>query len=90
VTLYTGNYAAFVESKQAERERREAEIAKREKEIAQHQAFVDRFRAKNTKARQAQSKIKQIERISIDRLPPSSRRYPTFEFRQCRPAASRC
>ena len=86
VTLYTGNYTAFVEAKQAERERREAEIAKREKEIAQHQAFVDRFRAKNTKARQAQSKIKQIERIVIDRLPPSSRRYPTFQFRQRRPS----
>ena len=86
VTLYTGNYAAFVEAKQAERERREAEIAKREREIAQHQAFVDRFRAKNTKARQAQSKIKQIERISIERLPQSSRRYPSFKFQQRRPS----
>jgi ATPase subunit of ABC transporter with duplicated ATPase domains len=86
VTVYTGNYSAFVEAKQAERDRREAEIAKREREIAQHQAFVDRFRAKNTKARQAQSKIKQIERISIESLPPSSRRYPSFRFRQRRPS----
>jgi ATPase subunit of ABC transporter with duplicated ATPase domains len=86
VTLYTGNYAAFVEQKKAERERKEAEIEKREKEIAHHQAFVDSFRAKATKARQAQSKIKLIEKIQIERLPQSSRRYPRFRFRQRRPS----
>ncbi|MCU0303988.1 MAG: ATP-binding cassette domain-containing protein [Thermoanaerobaculales bacterium] len=86
VTLYTGNYGAFGAAKAAERARREAEIAKREKEIADHQAFVDRFRAKATKARQAQSKIKQIEKLVIEPLPPSSRRYPVFDFTQRRPS----
>jgi len=86
VTLYTGNYSAFVAAKEAERERKEAEITKREKQIAGHQAFVDRFRAKATKARQAQSKIKMIEKIVIDKLPESSRRYPRFQFRQRRPS----
>ena len=76
VTLYTGNYTAFEAAKEAERERKEAEIEKREKQIAGHQAFVDRFRAKATKARQAQSKIKMIEKIVIDKLPESSRRLP--------------
>jgi ATPase subunit of ABC transporter with duplicated ATPase domains len=84
--LYKGNYSQFVVAKQAERERKEREIEKREKEIAHHQAFVDSFRAKATKARQAQSKIKLIERISIERLPQSSRRYPTFRLRQRRPS----
>jgi ATPase subunit of ABC transporter with duplicated ATPase domains len=86
VTLYHGNYAAFAAAKVAERERKEAEIERREKQIAGHQAFVDRFRAKATKARQAQSKIKLIEKIVIDRLPQSSRRYPTFKFKQVRPS----
>ncbi|HEX5758279.1 MAG TPA: ABC-F family ATP-binding cassette domain-containing protein [Thermoanaerobaculia bacterium] len=85
-TLYHGNYTAFAAAKVAERERKEAEIGKREKEIAAHQAFVDRFRAKATKARQAQSKLKLIDRISIERLPQSSRRYPTFKLQQVRPS----
>jgi ATPase subunit of ABC transporter with duplicated ATPase domains len=86
VTLYTGNFASFTVAKRQERARKEAEIAKREKEIADHQAFVDRFRAKNTKARQAQSKVKQIEKLVIEPLPQSSRRYPVFGFRQQRPS----
>ena len=80
ITLYTGNYTAFEAAKEAERERKEAEIEKREKQIAEHKEFVDRFRAKATKARQAQSKIKLIEKIVIDKLPESSRRYPPFQF----------
>ena len=84
VTLYTGNFSAFAHAKRAERERKEAEIAKREKQIADHQAFVDRFRAKNTKARQAQSKVKQIEKLAVEPLPRSSRRYPSFGFKQAR------
>ncbi len=86
ILLYPGNYTAFAAAKVAERDRKEAEIGKREKQIADHQAFVDRFRAKATKARQAQSKIKMIEKIVIDRLPQSSRRYPTFKFQQVRPS----
>jgi len=86
ILLYPGNYQAFVTAKAAERERKEAEIAKREKEIADQQAFIERFRAKATKARQAQSKLKKVERITIERLPPSSRRYPTFRFEACRPS----
>jgi ATPase subunit of ABC transporter with duplicated ATPase domains len=88
VTLYHGNYSAFLEGKRLERERREKEIAGREKEIAHHQLFVDRFRAKNTKARQAQSKARLIEKImdGMEELPQSSRRYPTFDFQERRPS----
>ncbi len=86
VTLYTGNYRAFTKAKQANRERKEAEIARQEKKIAEHQAFADRFRAKATKARQAQSKLKQMDRIDIERLPRTSRRYPNFRFKQLRPS----
>ena len=88
VTLYHGNYSHFIEAKREERERREKEIEGREKEIARQQEFVDRFRAKNTKARQAQSKLKVVERLQreLQPLPGSSRRYPGFRFTQQRPS----
>jgi len=88
VTLYKGNYTAFVDQKKADRERREKEIEGREKEIAHHQKFVDRFKAKASKARQAQSKAKMIERKAeeLETLPGSSRRYPKFRFEQRRPS----
>jgi ATPase subunit of ABC transporter with duplicated ATPase domains len=86
--LYPGNYTAFDRAKHAHRERMEAEQERLEKKIADHQAFVDRFRAKATKARQAQSKVKMIEKLAEDLEPvaQTSRRYPTFEFEQRRPS----
>ena len=86
VTLYTGNYTAFTSAKVEERGRKETEIARQEKKIAEHKAFADRFRAKATKARQAQSKLKQMDRIVVEHLPRSSRRYPVFQFTQVRPS----
>ena len=84
VLSYPGNYTKFVASKVAERERREKEIAKQEKHIAEQQAFIARFKAKATKARQAQSKQKQLDKITVGRVPVSSRRYPRFKFEQKR------
>ncbi|MBW2268315.1 MAG: ATP-binding cassette domain-containing protein [Deltaproteobacteria bacterium] len=86
VKAYPGDYQHFVVAKRDDRERREKEIAKQEAKIKEHQAFVDRFRAKATKARQAQSKLKVISKIEIDQLPQSSRRYPRFRFDQRRPS----
>jgi ATPase subunit of ABC transporter with duplicated ATPase domains len=88
VTLYRGNYTAFLEEKRAQRERREKEIEGRQKEIAHHQQFVDRFKAKASKARQAQSKLRMIEKKAdeLEELPGSSRRYPKFRFAQRRPS----
>ncbi len=83
---YPGNYQDFIRAKSEERNRREKEIDKREAQIAEHKAFVERFRAKATKARQAQSKLKAIDRIEIESLPQSSRRYPRFNFKQRRPS----
>ena len=82
VDLYRGNYSHFLTAKVAERERREKEIEGRLKEIAHHQQFVDRFKAKASKARQAQSKLRMIEKKAgeLQELPGSSRRYPTFRF----------
>ncbi|ANM28395.1 ABC transporter ATP-binding protein [Acidobacteria bacterium Mor1] len=86
VTVYKGNYNDFVEAKQTDRDRMEAEIGKREKEIADHKRFVEKFKAKPTKARQAQSRAKVIDKIVIEELPNSSRRYPTFQLEARRPS----
>jgi ATPase subunit of ABC transporter with duplicated ATPase domains len=84
--LYTGAYTAFVAAKEGHRDRREAEIAKQEKEIAHKKAFVQRFKAKASKARQAQSRVKQIEKIVVEKLAQSSRREPKFAFESIRPS----
>jgi ATPase subunit of ABC transporter with duplicated ATPase domains len=86
VQLYHGNYSDSLVAKQLERERREKDIAARERDIAHHQKFVDRFKAKASKARQAQSKVRMIEKraAALTGLPMSSRRYPTFRFEQRR------
>ena len=83
---YVGNYDDFERQKQEERARKQSEIDKRERKISEHQEFIDRFRAKATKARQAQSRVKQMERIVIEKLPDSSRRYPVFRFVSQRPS----
>ncbi len=86
VVQYPGNYSAFMEQKVLTRERKETEIARAEKTIAEKKAFVERFKAKATKARQAQSRVKQIEKIEVEKLAPSSRRYPKFRFQTTRPS----
>jgi ATPase subunit of ABC transporter with duplicated ATPase domains len=80
ITLYPGNYSAFAREKVAIRERKEAEIARAEATIAEKKAWVERFGAKATKARQAQSRLKQIEKIEVEELESSSRRAPLFSF----------
>jgi ATPase subunit of ABC transporter with duplicated ATPase domains len=84
--LYRGNYSKFTVAKTEERARKELEIRRREKEIADLDAFVTRFKAKATKARQANSRAKQMEKMIIEPLPPSSRQHPNFVFKQRRPS----
>lgn len=84
--VYRGNYDEFAAAKVEERDRKEADIERREKEIQDHKRFVERFKAKPTKARQAKSRAKQIDKIEIEQLPPSSRRHPAFDFSSSRPS----
>ena len=86
VEIYTGGYAAFAVEKRATRERKEAEIARAQKIIAEKRAFVDRFGAKASKAKQAQSRLKQIEKIEVEELAESSRAAPLFQFPIERPS----
>ena len=86
VTAYTGNYSAFEVEKAATRARQEAEVARAEKIIADKRAFVERFGAKATKAKQAQSRLKQIEKIEVAELATSTRRAPRLLFEALRPS----
>jgi ATPase subunit of ABC transporter with duplicated ATPase domains len=86
VTLYTGNYSSFAVAKQEVRARKELENARAEAEIARKRAWVERFGAKNTKATQAQSRLKQIEKIEVETLVESSRGSPVLRFDLRRPS----
>jgi ATP-binding cassette, subfamily F, member 3 len=76
LALYSGGYDAFIEAREMKRALSEAARAQQETERKRIQAFVDRFRAKATKARQAQSRMKWLEKmkpvtpITAERLAP--------------------
>ena len=63
IRTYTGNYERYLTTRRAREEQLEAAAQAQERETARVQRFVDRFRAKATKARQVQSRLKQLERV---------------------------
>jgi ATPase subunit of ABC transporter with duplicated ATPase domains len=86
ITLYKGSYTPAMVEKAAVRERESISIERAQDEIARKRAFVERFGAKNTKATQAQSRLKQIEKIEVGTLVESSRRTPHFKVVPERPS----
>ena len=82
--LYTGNYEQFLEAKALAETQKLKEIESFERKTSEMQAFVDRFRAKATKARQAQSRVKQIEKLEVPEVKRSSRISPNLRFQQFR------
>lgn len=87
---YKGNYEHFKTIKTQEREQAEFRLLNQEKRKDQIQEFVDRFKAKASKARQAQSKMRQIEKLENEMeandLCKSSRMHPHLNFSICRPS----
>jgi ATP-binding cassette subfamily F protein 3 len=79
---YRGNYDDFLVQREANEERLLAAYKNQQKDIARLQEFADRFRAKNSKASQAQSKLKQIERMEKIEAPVSEDRKVSFRFPQ--------
>ncbi len=80
---YRGNYSAFETQRAAELAEQAALYARQQREIRHMQSFVDRFRAKASKARQAQSRLKALERMQ--RIAPAHVDSP-FEFSFAEPA----
>jgi ATP-binding cassette subfamily F protein 3 len=79
---YQGNYDSYLEQRQARLEQQEAAYKNQQREIGRLMDFVNRFRAKNTKAAQAQSKLKQIERMEKIAAPEAGERELEFRFPQ--------
>ena len=65
VRLYAGNYSAFERQRAEHLAQQQSAYTKQQQEVAQIRRFVDRFRAKATKARQAQSRLKALERLEL-------------------------
>jgi len=79
---YSGNYTAYLEQREARYEQQAAAYKNQQKQIAQLQEFVDRFRNVASKAAQAQSKIKEIERIELVEKPTPPRKPFRFQIPQ--------
>ena len=73
-TEYTGNYSAYLRQKQENSERLQSAYDLQQKEIAKKQATAERFRAKASKAKMAQSLLKQIDKIEKIELPNAMRK----------------
>ena len=80
VFRYRGNYEDYLTQRAAAEEQQAAAYKNQQREIAHLMEFVDRFRAKNTKASQAQSKLKQIERMEKIEAPAAKRRKSASVF----------
>jgi ATP-binding cassette, subfamily F, member 3 len=79
---YRGNYEDFLVQREANEAQQLAAYKNQQKKIEQLQTFVDRFRAKNTKATQAQSKLRQIERMEKIEAPVADAKTIKFHFPQ--------
>jgi ATPase subunit of ABC transporter with duplicated ATPase domains len=80
IQVYPGNYDDYMEASTQARERLASANAKAKERVAELQEFVHRFSANKSKARQATSRAKQIEKIKIEEFKPSSRQYPWIRF----------
>ncbi len=81
VQLYTGNYTFWYESSQLAMRQRREQNKKNEEKIKELQEFIARFSANAAKSRQATSRKKLIDKLTIDDIKPSSRKYPHIIFK---------
>lgn len=80
LTIYPGNYDDYMEASTQARAQQAKDNAKAKQQIADLQDFVRRFSANASKAKQATSRAKQIDKIKIEEFKPSSRQYPFIRF----------
>ena len=80
IKMYVGNYEFWYESSQLIQRMIKQQNRKNEEKIKDLQAFIARFSANKSKSRQATSRRKLIEKLTVEELPASSRRYPYIGF----------
>ncbi|MBP6218336.1 MAG: ATP-binding cassette domain-containing protein [Oligoflexales bacterium] len=85
-SLYVGNYDFWLQSSQLALELRSNSNKKKEDKAKELESFIQRFSANASKSRQATSRKKQLEKITLDELPVSTRKRPSIVFQQKREA----
>ncbi|HUG77318.1 MAG TPA: ABC-F family ATPase [Burkholderiales bacterium] len=80
IRVYAGNYDDYMEASTLARQQQQNANARAKDRIADLEDFVRRFRAHKAKARQATSRMKQIEKLKVEDVKPSSRQYPFIRF----------
>jgi ATPase subunit of ABC transporter with duplicated ATPase domains len=86
IKLYTGNYSFWYQSSQLASSQRASANKKAEEKKKELQEFIMRFSANASKSRQATSRRKLLEKINVDDIQPSNRKYPAIIFTQKRTA----
>ncbi|SFR71625.1 ABC-F family ATP-binding cassette domain-containing protein [[Clostridium] aminophilum] len=81
ITLYAGNYDFWVQSSQLMIRQMKEANKKKEEKIKELQEFIRRFSANASKSKQATSRKRALEKIELDDIRPSSRKYPYIDFR---------
>jgi ATPase subunit of ABC transporter with duplicated ATPase domains len=81
IRVYPGSYDDYMEASTLAKQQQENANARAKDRIADLEDFVRRFRAHKAKARQATSRMKQIEKLKVEDVKPSSRQYPFIRFR---------
>ena len=81
IQLYAGNYDFWYESSQLMIRQMKEANKKKEEKIKELQEFISRFSANASKSKQATSRKKALEKIELDEIKPSSRKYPYIDFR---------
>ncbi len=81
IQLYAGNYDFWYESSQLLIKQMKEANKKKEEKIKELQEFISRFSANASKSKQATSRKKALEKIQLDEIKPSSRKYPYIDFR---------
>ena len=84
IQLYAGNYDFWVESSQLIVKQMKEANRKKEEKIKELQEFIQRFSANASKSKQATSRKRALEKIELDDIRPSSRKYPYIDFRPVR------
>ena len=81
IQLYSGNYDFWYESSQLMIKQMKEANRKKEEKIKELQEFIQRFSANASKSKQATSRKRALEKIELDEIKPSSRKYPYIDFR---------
>ena len=85
ITLFAGNYDFWFESSQLLVRQMREESKKKEEKIRELKEFIARFSANASKSKQATSRKRALEKIEVDTMVPSSRKYPYIDFKPNRP-----